>query len=820
MKNWLSAVPLQTIYSWLPNDLKQKSTPDFLQELDVSSKKDYARKRFYKLNLIDNEVLHLTYGCELDKQYENSRVLYQTIPAFACKPLFIKTKDQYSLFGQEFFEGQAIDYLYNESKIEEDEVTKILTKIFKVFQRHEQPSTTESAQEEFKGFCETILDNNLFAEIDFQILEKEVFPLISSWIEKANLTVRWSQGDLSARNILVNEQKDFKIIDCEFASKTHFHQEDWLRLGNFSKGKFCEHPFVAESLKKSTLSLELIHLLKQTYLNRRVHILKDYEFYLKKDLFYTLYKTTNFEKFKSFFLQSIFTYYNVLNISLDEEISFNESLRIENNSLNEFKISSEKEIFELRNQVVNFNQQIDEIKEQVACSEAEILKLSDNSLELQIQLEQRENKIFRMQNSFSWKITAPIRFLRRQKEKLFELFTNLKGPVDIKENPVSSKLRAAEKPFEIFSPFESEENYPNPSNTKKIHDPNCLKIIWLIPDFGKGSGGHSNIFRMIHFLEKFGHKNSVLICGETHHGSTEKTKKVICNNFFKIDADVHCLLNPKDFNQDGDALVCTSYDTCYYGRSVPFNGKRFYFVQDYEPDFSPKGSYYHLAKATYGFGLECITNGKWMAEKVVSEGGKCAGWFQQAFDPLHYYPSQSKNYQIKKVRIAAYIRFGTPRRLSELIVFALNILAKERNDFEVMFFGDNHVPLNVHFPNKILGVLQHSKLGELYRSCDIGCVFSGTNYSLIPIEMMAAGLPVIEFDGENIRSTFPEETISLAKPDPENIKEVTSSLISNPERRKSQAEEAISFVKNFSWRSSAKSVEKAFLNVISSQNES
>ena len=86
--------------------------------------------------------------------------------------------------------------------------------------------------------------------------------------------------------------------------------------------------------------------------------------------------------------------------------------------------------------------------------------------------------------------------------------------------------------------------------------------------------------------------------------------------------------------------------------------------------------------------------------------------------------------------------------------------------------------------------------------------------------MMASGLPVIEFDGENIRSTFPSETICLAKPNPESVKETLSFLISNPERRKTQAEEAINFTKEFSWHSSAKSVEKALLNVIISQNES
>ena len=850
MKDWLSDVPLETIFSLLPNDLKQNSSLDSLEELVASSKKDFVRKRFYKLNLIDNKKIHLSYGLELKHQYENSKTLHKVLPEYTCKPLFINKRDNYFLFGQEFFEGEAIDDLYNASKIEEDDVTKVLTKIRNIFHVLEKPSSTESAHKEFSGFCNTILENKLFSEIDFHILKKEVFPLISSWIDKVNPTIRWSNGDLSARNILVNKQNEFRIIDFEFACKTNFHQEDWLRLSSFSVGKFCEHPFTVNAFKESTLAISLIHLLKQTYLNSIVHTSKDYEFYLKKDLFNTLHKSSNLEKTKSFFLKSFFSYYNLISLSLDQEISLNEGLKNENNSIKELKIisdrnilklksevtssnqqvdklksevtSSNQQIDELKSEVKNSNQQIDELKNIMARAEAKIVKLSNNSFELQKKMDASEDKISRMQNSFSWKITGPLRFLRRQKERLFKSTKKLKSPLNVTGKSPSTKLIPSEKPSHFFSPFESEDNCSSAyqSNIKKTFDPKCLKIIWLIPDFGKGSGGHTNIFRMINFLEKFGHKNSIWICGGTHHGSAKTARKVLCDNFFEIDAEVHCLLNPKDFKHEGDALVCTSYDTCYYGRSVPFNGKRFYFVQDFEPDFSPKGSYYYLAKATYGFGLECITNGKWMADKVVSEGGKCAGWFQQAFDPLHYYPAENKNYQIKKARIAAYIRFGTPRRLSELIVFALNILSKERNDFEVMFFGDDHVPFNVHFPNKILGVLPHSKLGELYRSCDIGCVFSGTNYSLIPIEMMAAGLPVIEFDGENIRSTFPESTVSLAKPDPKSIKEALSYLISNPEKRKLQAEEAIHFVKNFSWHSSAKSVEKALLNVISSQNES
>ena len=199
-------------------------------------------------------------------------------------------------------------------------------------------------------------------------------------------------------------------------------------------------------------------------------------------------------------------------------------------------------------------------------------------------------------------------------------------------------------------------------------------------------------------------------------------------------------------------LICTSFDTCYYGRSVKYFGKIFYFVQDYEPDFFPKGSFYYLAKSTYNFGFRCITNGQWMAQKVKEEGGNVVGWFQQAYDPLHYYHTNNCSVRSeinKSFKIAVYIRCATARRLSEMLILGLNELGKIRSDFHVIFFGDKHLPLIANFPHNIRDVLSHKQLGDLYRSCDIGCVFSGTNYSIIPIEMMACGLPIVEFDGDN-----------------------------------------------------------------------
>ena len=64
------------------------------------------------------------------------------------------------------------------------------------------------------------------------------------------------------------------------------------------------------------------------------------------------------------------------------------------------------------------------------------------------------------------------------------------------------------------------------------------------------------------------------------------------------------------------------------------------------------------------------------------------------------------------------------------------------------------------------GILDAEALATLYRKCTIGFVLSGTNYSLVPNEMMACGLPVVDIDAEHTRLSYEPETAVLAEPTP------------------------------------------------------
>ena len=140
-------------------------------------------------------------------------------------------------------------------------------------------------------------------------------------------------------------------------------------------------------------------------------------------------------------------------------------------------------------------------------------------------------------------------------------------------------------------------------------------------------------------------------------------------------------------------------------------------------------------------------------------------------------------------------------------LIALGILAQERSDFQVDLFGEKAVGEQMAFPCKCHGILDAEELGNLYRESTVGIVFSATNYSLIPQEMMACGLPVIEMDGENTRQSFPEGTVLLSPPDPESVAEALSALLNDSDRRKEQGRQALAHVRQLSWEQSAQQVE-------------
>jgi glycosyltransferase involved in cell wall biosynthesis len=326
-----------------------------------------------------------------------------------------------------------------------------------------------------------------------------------------------------------------------------------------------------------------------------------------------------------------------------------------------------------------------------------------------------------------------------------------------------------------------------------------LRISWVIPQPFEASGGHRNIFRAIKYLSEFGHSCEIHVLPDNHrfsHG--DQIRDFITQEFFDVKADA--VFHGVNDISDCDILVCTYWTTAYVVKDNAAKAPlHVYFLQDYEPMLFPMGTDYVRACETYRFGFYPITSGPWPLQMLKKEWGITDGsFFRFPIDRDIYYPGHSRSSE--RPRIVYFARPDMPRRCYPLGVAALQLVKEERPEVEIVFYGDKaekfqHVPFE--FTN--VGMTpQISDLGDLYRSADVGVCFSTTNPSLVPFEMMACGLPVVDLDvNGNEVSYGGHENCMLAAASPRDIADKIYAVLDDPEKAADLSRGGIDYARGF-----------------------
>jgi len=374
------------------------------------------------------------------------------------------------------------------------------------------------------------------------------------------------------------------------------------------------------------------------------------------------------------------------------------------------------------------------------------------------------------------------------------------------------KALISEPLWRIFEWMIADKNNDTKNLLDNTYNARKLKIDWVIPDFTPGGGGHTTIFRIIKLLDLKGHQQKIWI--DTSHPlrNDKESLEMIFKNFQIIRASVSYINESSLFNNShGDIVFATSYDTVFSVMTLKKFKRHFYFVQDYESLFHPMGANYLAAELTYKQDIDCICASPWL-EKKMSNFGRWAKIFWLAADKNIYFPSKNKNFN-KIPRIVFYARRYTARRVVEFGLMALLELNRRGIIFHVDLINGNCLENTyvLPFSNISYDILTQEQLGDLYRKADIGIVFSATNYSLVPQEMMCCGLPVVELDGESTRAIFPSTVVTFAEPEPKKIADAIYHLISDADYRGLQIEKANEWVSQFSWEKSADMIEEAIL---------
>lgn len=321
-------------------------------------------------------------------------------------------------------------------------------------------------------------------------------------------------------------------------------------------------------------------------------------------------------------------------------------------------------------------------------------------------------------------------------------------------------------------------------------------INWVVPPLGPGSGGHLDIFRAIGLLTKWGITNRVYTCGG-NEGLPSHVLKQTVKDYYGIDLgdrnEIHA--NFRDMRH-ADAVVATSWFTAYVVNNFDNALTKFYFVQDYEPYFYPMGAEYFFAENTYKMGFRGITAGDWLAKKLHDEYGMETQAFRFSYERELYHPQKKKDHV---PRVFYYARPYTERRAFEMGILALERLAKQIPNLEILFAGQKLVGYEFQFQYQDLGILPLHRLCDVYSQCDMCLVLSMTNLSLLPMEIMASGSVVVSNKGENNAWLLDDDNAIMVDPDPIDIADRMAYFLQHREELEEKRQRGISYVQQFTW---------------------
>jgi hypothetical protein len=337
-------------------------------------RRDYLKRASFRVFSGGRVVCHLTVGKNLADLQTRTRAFAEACAEIACRPLFWHQSEGWDYLGVELFEGQDIEALVRDGRLKPADAIAHVAKVISALERTLLPSAAEAAAQEMEQFFSWVCASPVFSGLDQQFLHSVIFPFIRSGALSGPQHTRWTNGDLIALNVLVDPRGGLRLVDYEFASRTHFYAEDWWRWRSLSKLPPEALDLPGSHMASTEPWLEAYSILRHAVLVHEIN--------------------------------GVAVALSGLRPQIDRLVALAAAAHAG------FRASVFLQPLALRSSNTSAGPQAGQ--EGLHAIEAIIARQQRQLQSMTARLHQREDKIARMQRSFSWRSTAPLRWSRRQ----------------------------------------------------------------------------------------------------------------------------------------------------------------------------------------------------------------------------------------------------------------------------------------------------------------------------------------------------------------------------------------------------------------------
>jgi glycosyltransferase involved in cell wall biosynthesis len=322
-------------------------------------------------------------------------------------------------------------------------------------------------------------------------------------------------------------------------------------------------------------------------------------------------------------------------------------------------------------------------------------------------------------------------------------------------------------------------------------------ITWVIPDFSPGSGGHTTILRIVRGLELLGWKNQTIVVQAPHRWRHPEDALASIRAHFSPLEHTRVVLGCENIPVTR-FLLATGWQTAYWVAKFKDAAHRIYFVQDFEPSFYSVGTDHLFAEGTYKLGLDAITAGDWLKEKLVREYGMRTRSISFSCDHDIYKPAPRRPSEYPK-QVFFYARPATPRRAFELGALALKRVCDARGDTAALLAGWDLELYDLPFPYVDAKVVSPAKLADMLSQSDAALVLSLTNLSLMPLEALSSGCPLVINDGPNNDWLMDESVSWYCDLNVDSIAETLMTVLDGGPEVEARRQKGLDLAKSTSW---------------------
>jgi glycosyltransferase involved in cell wall biosynthesis len=261
-----------------------------------------------------------------------------------------------------------------------------------------------------------------------------------------------------------------------------------------------------------------------------------------------------------------------------------------------------------------------------------------------------------------------------------------------------------------------------------------------------------------------------------------------------------------------DISIATSFDTALI-TSLYGHGRKFYFMQHYEPyftiDFDTPELARYDAEASYDLPLEKIANSSWLAQEIQ----KCHPqinnvWVcNNAINHKIFYPDAPLNERVDEFVVVSYGgRDATWKGFKEAAE-AVKIARQTVPSLKWRVYGDALLPPENHIANyESLGFITGETLRQAYANAHaILCPSWHESFPLFPLEAMACGTAVITTPYGTEDYAYNERNALVVEArNPKSMADAILRLYNDENLRQSLIRNGLETAPAFTWQASVK----------------